>query len=502
MRRLWRHAEDGGHRLFLLAVLVGAVVRALALAAYWPAFVRSDGPTYLQLSRHLVPSPDRVVGYSAFLRVLSWVLDSVWFFALVQHLLGLLTAVLVYALLRRRGCSGRLATLGALPLLLDGMQLVLEQWVLSDAVYQLVLVVGVVLLLWRPRPRTLEVALAGLVLGLSVLVRVGGEPAVLPALLLVVLVGRGWRRTVLHAVLVAVTFAAPLVGYAAWYHAEHGAYALTQSGGRALYMRTTTFVDCARLTLPAYERTLCPAEPLGRRLDPTQYGWHTPDGQHGLTDLPDGLTPDEVMHDFAVRAIRAQPGDYLRVVGRDFLLGFDWTRGDRYEYDTADKWSFEGWYGYRTTGYTRPAYLHHGGELPHTTGPLAGLMSGYGAVVFLTGPLLALLLLVAVAGLFRRRRDGGLEQRPAVLLLVGLGVGLVLVPDATAQFVWRYTLPMLTLVPPAAALAWTQLAGSRRGRDAGRAEDGLAERRHDAALEGAGDGDDEPVVDRDQPRVR
>lgn len=461
MARLWQPADRGGHRLFLSVLALAVVVRAVAMAAYWPAFVFSDGPTYLHLAVDLTPSPDRVVGYSVLLRMLSWVDDAVWLVAVVQHLLGLLTAVLVYALLRRRGCAAWLATLGALPLLLDGMQLVLEQSVLSDGLYQLLLVLAVVVLLWRPRPRAVEVAVAGLVLGLSVLVRVGGGPAVLSAVLLVLLVGRGWRTKALHVLLVGVTFAAPLLTYAAWYDATHGAFALTQSGGRALYMRTTTFVDCSRLTLPAYERTLCPAEPLGQRLDPTEYGWHTPDGDHGLTDLPGDLRPDEVMHDFAMRAIRAQPLDYARVVGRDLLLGFAWARDDRYEYDTADKWRFDGWYGYEPTSYTGPAYLAHGGVLPRTTGPLARLMSEYAERVFVPGPVLALLLGVAAAGLVRRRSDGGVDQRPALCLLLTLGVGLVLVPDVTAQFVWRYTLPMLTLVPPAAALAWTQLTGTR-----------------------------------------
>ena len=59
--------------------------------------------------------------------------------------------------------------------------------------------------------------------------------------------------------------------------------------------------------MPDYERPLCPAEPLGSRLDPTEYGWHTPDATHGLQPPP-GTTPDEAMRDFAGRAIRAQPG--------------------------------------------------------------------------------------------------------------------------------------------------------------------------------------------------
>ena len=491
-----RLADRDGHRLFLAALAVGLVVRVVAMVAYWPAFVISDGPTYLELSRDLVPSPDRVVGYSAVLRVLTWPLDAVWLVAGVQHLLGLATAVLIYALLRRRGCPGWLATLATLPVLLDGMQLVLEQSVLSDEIYQLVLVAGIALLLWRPRPRTLEVALAGLVLGLSVLVRVGGEPAVLSAVLLVLLVGRSWRTKVVHAVVVVATFAAPLLAYAAWYDAENGALALTQSGGRALYMRTTSFVDCSRVSLPAYERPLCPEEPLGHRQDPTWYGWHDPDGYHGLVELPEGMTPDQAMRDFAMRAIRAQPADYLKVVGRDVLYGFDRERGDRFGYDTSDKWRFGGWYGYDPTDWTGPAYLTHGGQLPRTTGPLARVMSDYGDAVFLTGPLLAVLLLLALAGLLRRRRDGGADRRPAILLLVTLGLGLTLVPDVTAEFVWRYTLPMVTLVPAAAALAWMQLRG-RRFANPGDAEDRLAERRDDPALEGAGHRHHDLVVDGD-----
>jgi hypothetical protein len=391
--------------------------------------------------------------------------------------------------------------LATLPVLFDGMQLVLEHSVLSDEVYQLLVVGAVALLLWRPRPSALQVALAGLVLGVSVLVRVGGEPAVLSAVLLVVLVGRGWRTKLLHIVLVVVTFAAPVLAYASWYQSETGSFALTQSGGRALYMRTTSFVDCSRLSLPSYERAPCPEEPLGQRLDPTWYGWHDPDGDHGLTGLPSGMTPDRAMRDFALRAIRAQPGDYAWAVGRDALLTFDVWRGDRFGYDTSSKWRFDGWYDYEPTDWTGPAYLDHGGVLPRTTGPLALVMSGYGFVVYLWGPLLAVLLVLGLRGLFRRRRDGGADQRPALLLLLTLGVGLVLVPDLTAQFVWRYTLPMMTLVPPAAALAWVQLR-ARTTRHAGDAEDRLAEGRDDAALERARDRDDEAVVDGDQSRVR
>jgi hypothetical protein len=266
-------------------------------------------------------------------------------------------------------------------------------------------------------------------------------------------------------------------------------------------MRTTSFVDCSRLSLPSYEQPLCPPEPQGQRRDPTWYGWHDPGATYGRSGLPAGTTADQAMRDFADRAIRSQPAAYARVIGRDFLLTFDWRRGNRFGYDTAFKWRFDGWYNRQPSGFTGPAYLQHGGALPRTTGPLAVVMSGYGLVIYLAGPIMALLLLLAVAGLLHRRRDGGPDHRPALFLLLSLGVGLVLVPDVTAQFVWRYTLPMLTFVPPAAALAWLQLRGPRTG-DPGDTQNGLPEGRDEAALEHAGGRDHESVVDRDQPGIR
>jgi hypothetical protein len=221
-------------------------------------------------------------------------------------------------------------------------------------------------------------------------------------------------------------------------------------------MRTTAFVDCSRFSVPAYERPLCPVEPLGQRLDPTEYGWHMPDGTHGL-EPPPGITPDDAMRDFAMTAIRAQPFDYARIVARDLAMNFTVPRVDRYEYDTASKWRFETYVDYRTTGWTRPAYAAHGGEQPHSVQPFADLLAMYGFVVYLWGPLLLLLILVAVAGLVLPRPSGAPRTRPLVLLALLIGVGLLIAPVVTAQFVWRYQLPAVVLVPLAAAAALTRL---------------------------------------------
>jgi hypothetical protein len=321
--------------------------------------------------------------------------------------------------------------------------------------FDLLLVLAVAALAWSQRPRTVGVALAGLLLGTATLVRVVGEPTVLAAVLFCVLAAATWRARLLQSLVVVVAFALPLVAYAGWYHQSEGAWAITQAGGRALYMRTTSFVDCRTFSMPAYERTLCPTEPVGRRQEPTDYGWHDATTVHALVPPP-GVTLDGALRDFAVRAIRAQPVDYAGVVARDFLMGFAPTRVDHYEYGTAYKWSFHHYVDYVPTDWTGPAFDAHGGEPPRTRHPSADLLDEYGRVVYLPGPLTLLLVLGALVGLVWRRAPGATETRPLALLLLGLGVGMVLVPDLTAEFTWRYQLPLVVLAPAAAALAFAR----------------------------------------------
>ena len=464
-----RHSTRAGlwatERPFLVLLVLGAMVRVLVQVAFPPGFVFSDGPTYLRMANHLVPSPDRPVGYGALLWVLARISDSVAMVSVTQHVLGLATAVLAYVLLRHWGVSSLVAALATVPVLFDVMQLVLEHSPLSDVIFDLVVLAGIATLGWRRRPGVVEVALGGLLLGLATLVRVVGEPTVLAAAVFCIGVGvTMWRRVVLVLVL-CVAFVIPLLAYASWYHGEHGRWALTEAGGRALYMRTTGFVDCSRVQVPSYERGLCPSEPLGHRQDPTDYGWHSEASKH--LDRP-GMTNDQVMHDFAVRVIRAQPGDYVRIVARDFALNFFPFRRNYFEYDTAYKWTLHSYIDRKTTRWTRPAYAAHGGEQPHTRHPLGDVMAFYGDKAYLPGPVLLALALLALVGVVVRRPEGRLPSRSLIFLLLVTGLGLVLATDVTAQFVWRYQLPALLLVPMAAALAWTRLGwtwpGARRHR--------------------------------------
>jgi hypothetical protein len=446
------------HRPFLIALSLGALLRVLVQVAFPPAFIYSDGPMYLRLVDAMRPSPDRPVGYGVLLRVVSWATRDVWAVAVTQHVLGLLTAVVVYALLRRRGVSAGVATVATLPVLFDGMELVLEHSVLSDVLFDLVVLLGVAVLGWSRHPRVWSAAVAGALFGAAALIRVVGEPVVVAAVVFCLVAAGTLRARVVTAVVLCVAFLVPVTAYASWYHREHGVWSLSQSG-KALYMRTTSFVDCSRLSLPSYERTLCPGDPLGQRQDPTYYGWHDPTTVRSLHP-PAGVSRDDAMRDFALRAIRAQPWAYVRTAARDFAMTFSPVRGDYYGYDTAYKWSFAHYVDYQPTPYTGPAYASHGGEQPTSLHPLADVLSGYGRVVYVRGPLVLAMLLTALAGLVTRRPRAAAGTRPLVFLCTALAMGLVLVPDLTAEFTWRYQVPELVLLPVAAALGWTRLLGT------------------------------------------
>ncbi|MDX6325896.1 MAG: hypothetical protein QOK15_2250, partial [Nocardioidaceae bacterium] len=211
------------------------------------------------------------------------------------------------------------------------------------------------------------------------------------------------------------------------------------------------------------QRVLCPRQPPSSRPDPTYYAWHDPRTLPRLHPPP-GTSADRAMRDFALEAVREQPVDYMRDVARDFLLNFDLWRGDRYEYDTAHKWLFSTYLHPEPTDWTGPAYRKHGGDQLSANQPFADFMAKYQWVGYLPGPvLLGCLVLGLVGGLgVGRARTSGLRTR--CLLLVLTGAGLMLVPDLTAEFVWRYQLPALVLLPAGAALAYTALRGPVTGR--------------------------------------
>ena len=194
------------HWLLALLLTAGLVLRILAQVAYQPALFYIDSIKYMFGAYPGDDPPGYLLVLRPFLAVAN--LTAV---AAVQHLLGLGMAVALYVLLLRRGSPRWLAALATAPVLLDGYQLQIEQTVMPDVLFEVLMVAGLVVLLWQPRPRPWMVLVAGVLLGSTATMWQPGEILILPAVVYVAIVARGWRRTLRDAALVCAAFALPIV---------------------------------------------------------------------------------------------------------------------------------------------------------------------------------------------------------------------------------------------------------------------------------------------------
>ena len=439
------------HALFLGLASAGFALRLVTLVAYRPALFSPDSPGYLDAAERWTLPAIQPVGYPLFLRGGFTVWDDYTIVPVLQHLLGLGIAILLYATLVRLGARRWLAALATAPVLLDAYQLNIEQYVLSDTLFEFAVTAGCAVLLWRKPVAALTAALAGVLLAAAAVTRAVGAFMVVP-IAAVVLVLR--LRPARGAALLA-GFLLPLLAYGAVFKAVNGTFSLTDYQGRYLYGRVIDWVDCNEFTPPEYERPLCPGrhEPLEWNY---QYLWTKRSPLYDV-DVPSGKTRNDVAGDFAKRAIRNQPLTYVRTVAADSLLIFSPTKHERHGEFRVAQWQFQlafpipnhqrGWTVEPPKGHS------HGTDEGRVNRDLAGFLRTYQRFGYVPGPVLAACLLVALTGVvgLGRARSSGL--RGAIFVFLALGVVLCLGSVASTMFAWRYQLPQLVLLPPAAAMA-------------------------------------------------
>ncbi|NUR86178.1 MAG: hypothetical protein HOY71_19025 [Nonomuraea sp.] len=461
------------HRLFAVALAVGGLLRLVTMLGYGPAMWFNDSYEYVSVALHPRPSAIRPDGYGFWLMILK----PFHSFALViftQHLMGLATACLIYALLR---CKFTLpkwgATLAAAPVLFDAYQIQLEQLVMSDVMFTLIVVGVITLVLWK-RKMSWQVGVAiGLLLALTALTRSIGLPILGLVLAYLIIKRVGWKPITAMVVACAI----PVVAYMGWFSTNFGKFALTNSDGTILYMRTAIFADCGKMGVGGFKHTdlipLCIQDAPPARKDYAQwYLWGTGNGngegigevlhRYGANKKFTGVT-NEMASQFAKLAILSQPGDYLATVGKDFLRTFHWARPVFPDPDTYDMYEFKPYYELNQDGRPKrlPTWSSPGGRVdtdafayeqgpPETriVSPWADIMSAYQKVFRLPGILLGGILLVGLYGVaVRWRRWGG-----PVALPWFAAFGLLLAPAATAEFDYRYVLPAVPLACIAAAI--------------------------------------------------
>jgi hypothetical protein len=471
-------------RHWLAAVLLaaGLVLRLLAQLAYRPALFYIDTTRYLYNAEGMDP-----VGYKGPLRAILLVanFDAV---VAVQHLLALAMAVLIYLLVLRRGGPRWLAALAIAPLLLDAYQIQAEQTIMPGTWFEALIVAGLAILLWPPRPGWRHVLAAGVVLGTSATFAQVGEVMLIPAVLFLLVAGTGagggrWRRSGGKAAALAGAFVLPILAYSAGSYLMTGDFFLSHSGVTSFYGRMAAAADCATLRLPARERGMCPA-PAQQAMGPDylEYGPGSPIRPY-YAHLPRATT-DGLISDFSNRVLTQQPlrvaGAYFRDVRKLFALTRDTSPGDT----PISRWQFQISFPYypphASAQVVRTAIGQSGGGAPAVWLPVAGFLRGYQLHGGYTpGPLPLLFTVTGLAGslalLWRRTRGDPRARQPALacLLFFGSAVMLLLASDLF-EFSWRYQLLALVTLAPAGALGISVLITSWRGRRLGRTGPGPA----------------------------
>src|SRR4051794_31674074 len=338
-----------GNRLFASALAVAIVLRVVVMAAYPPALeFYGDSPSYLTASRHPF-SLDiwHPFGYPLLLWLLS-PLRSVAVVSALQHLAGLAAAFLVYRLVRSLRVGAVAATVAAGPLLFDAYQLDVEQFLLSDTLFTLLVVVAMTLTARLLRQRDADVtsgpvtsgtaAALGGVLSAMPLTRPAGLAVTAAVMLVLAAVRIGWARFAVAVAAVAV----PIGAYALAFHASYGVYGLQGYGGRYLYGQVAPFAHCDRGALQVDVRPLCPTLPTYARPGVNQYVWHQYNEAHlPGTQIQRSRLAGGFAQPIAARQLGDVAGEAVDTFAHYFTPGRatgprDWPVGS-WQFPTADR---------------------------------------------------------------------------------------------------------------------------------------------------------------------
>src|SRR4051794_37554967 len=114
--------QEGALRALAIILAIGALLRLLLVLGWQPAlFGWPDAASYVDVSQgQLFANELRPAGYPIFLKLLHGVAPSLLLLVLVQHLLGLTAAALLYLAAVRAGAPGWFALLPAAVVALGG----------------------------------------------------------------------------------------------------------------------------------------------------------------------------------------------------------------------------------------------------------------------------------------------------------------------------------------------------------------------------------------------
>jgi 4-amino-4-deoxy-L-arabinose transferase-like glycosyltransferase len=454
-------------RLALLGLLlIGGGLRLWLTYSYRPAFLGfPDARAYIAaVNSPLFWNPYRPAGYPLFLRLLHGLSAHLTVATVVQHVLGMATAVLLYLAVARFVRLRWAALLPAAIVLFSGSQIWLEHSALSDAPFGFLVAAA----LWCAS-RTIDgpvinwawLACAGGLLAAGATTRAVG------AFLLLVLIGWGlarrwtsWRPRILAGVVPVAGAVVVLLPYLLVQHHATGQWGLTRTTGEFLYGRVATFADCRRFTPPRGTAQLCQTIPPSVRpnanwylFDPASpalrsYGTPGPSNPFDTDRAHYRWRGEKPLGEFATAAALHEPLTYLRTTlqglvkyvaphaGPRNLLDLDQSTlvhqlHNRAIETDADKYVVLAYH-------TRPGYVRR---------DLAAL-DAYAVRARVEGPLTAVLVVLMLAGWILARG----RERTAAGLFGWTTVCMAVAPVALLFYSARYATPMYGPLAASAAI--------------------------------------------------
>jgi hypothetical protein len=444
----------GGNRPFVWMLVAALALRILTMVLYWPTVLQwVDGIRYLRIHIDFFGDPYAPAGYSAFLQAMHFITPNLGVTIFAQHLLGMVSATLLYMAMKRLGCVPWLALIPGALVLFSGDYLFLEHILMSETLFIVFLcasVYAVLRALDDPRARV-WLGVSGATMILAALVRpiTLEMPLVIGAWAFFVL-GGSLKDRVFNALAAIVPAALVLVLYLIPASAIGPHAGLNEMTGWNLYARVAPFADCAKFTPPPGTRVLCETTPPDYRSGPFSYAW-VPTSP-GLAHFP--LTPEggQKPGEFAEAVLKAQPLDYAKAIVKDMLRYVDPEIGAgperQYSGIPYALYQFE----YLTPGLEEK--IGRQIEQKGYTGVLPVHASGieeletYQRLVHLEGLPLLLMAALAIAGIVLGRG----RLRAAIVLLSLTVFLLLLMPVMTLSYDPRYAWPPAPLLLAAAVL--------------------------------------------------
>jgi hypothetical protein len=473
--------RDGAVTALLVVLALGLALRVYLLVVWRPAITGfSDSGVYFQGAvSSLWSSPGRTVGYSMFLRALHALSPHLILVPIVQHALGLATAVLFFLAVRRCGGPRGLGLAPAAVIALGGDQLLLEHAALSESLFIFLLAATLYCALRAAveGERWWWAATAGLCAGLAVWDRLVGLALVaVIAVWLLFCAGRPTRRTLALALLSLAVSVASLGVYIEWRHRATGLDGLTTNGAWVTYGRVAPWADCRKFTPPAGTRRLCEATPPSRRreLSNTAYIFDSDSPAYKLfgpsyfvSRYPHAMT---LLRRWSEAAILGEPLGYLHAVWLDAIRLVDPNHRSygSYSADEVIRYMLYGPDGHSgknefVSYWQHRLYPHEGGVHHGGIGPL----KKWERLTRLDGPLIVVLLALCLAGPWLL---SGTARR-GMALFGATALALLFVPILTTGYDYRYVVPAFAPLAAACALAGWGLAARvgahRRRRIAG-----------------------------------